>query len=119
MAEASIAAEAYRCDAVAEAGTQVFRIPRRTFLRALEAQPAAMLSLLVAVSTEVQRARGRIEILRLRRLTERLDAWLDLHGYPDPGGWRRVADGIGVAPAALYRELSRRRLDPPSGPAAP
>jgi hypothetical protein len=45
----------------------------------------------------------------MRRVSDRLDAWLELHGEPEKGEWIRVADQIGVSPPALYRELARRR----------
>ena len=68
---------------------------------------------LAETAREVQALRARVEVLRLRRLSDRLDAYLDLHGAPDPGGWVRVADWIGVTPPALYRALARRRENDP------
>ncbi|GIT97167.1 hypothetical protein JANAI62_37900 [Jannaschia pagri] len=63
---------------------------------------------------ELQTLRARIEIMRLRKVTDRLDAYLELFGPPGEGDWVRVADWIGVTPPALYRDLAkRRRRDPP------
>ncbi|WP_051927686.1 hypothetical protein [Ruegeria halocynthiae] len=53
--------------------------------------------------------RTRIEIMRLRKVTDRLDAYLELYGPPEEGEWVRVADWIGVTHPALYRELAKRR----------
>lgn len=48
---------------------------------------------------DLQTLRTRIEIMRLRKLTDRLDAYLELYGPPEEGEWVRVADWIGVTPA--------------------
>ncbi|WP_394156045.1 hypothetical protein [Loktanella salsilacus] len=68
--------------------------------------PNTALSLMEAHAKEVQIQRARIEILRLRRVSEKLDAWLILYGKPPKGEWVRVADEIGVSHPALYRELA-------------
>jgi len=71
--------------------------------------PGAALSLIETHAREVQAQRARIEILRLRRVSDRLDAWLDLYGEPKKGEWIAIADKIGVSPPALYRELAKRK----------
>lgn len=109
LAEASLFAAAYHCDAVARSAATIASLPRAEFLAALLREPDAALSLIETHAKEVQAQRARIEILRLRRVADRLDAWLDLHGEPEKGGWIEVADQIGVSPPALYRELARRR----------
>ena len=109
LAEASLFAETYHCDAVARTEAVVAAVSKGTLLRHLRDAPEMMMALLARASHEVQRQRARVEILRLRRLSDRLDAWLDLHGCPEAGGWVGVAEAIGVSPPALYRELARRR----------
>ncbi|UWR24653.1 MULTISPECIES: Crp/Fnr family transcriptional regulator [Roseobacteraceae] len=109
LAEASLLAETYHCDAVARTRAEVATILRADFLSALCDQPNAALSLVETHAREVQTQRARVEILRLRRVSDRLDAWLDLHGEPEKGEWIKVAEQIGVSPPALYRELARRR----------
>lgn len=109
LAEASLFAETYHCDAVVRSPARIATMPRADFLSALRDQPDAALSLIETHAREVQAQRARIEILRLRRVSDRLDAWLDLHGKPGKGEWIRVADQIGVSPPALYRELAQRR----------
>ena len=109
LAEASLFAQAYHCDAVAREAAEVASLSKPSFLVALRTSPDAALDLFARSAREVQAQRGRIEILRLRRVSDRLDAWLDLHGEPPRGEWIRVADAIGVTPPALYRELARRR----------
>ena len=63
------------------------------------------------LAREVREARMRAEILSLKRVSERLDAWLIWNDNQliDKGKWRLIAGEIGVSPEALYRELARRR----------
>ncbi len=109
LAEASLFAETYHCDAVARSDAEVAGLSRAKFLAALRNRPEAALSLIESHAKEVQAQRARIEILRLKRVSDRLDAWLDLHRAPSKGAWITVAEQIGVSPPALYRELARRR----------
>jgi len=109
VAEASLFADAYHCDAVASVPTVVARLPRERFIKLLGENSEASLSLVKAQALEVQNQRARIEILRLRRVADRLDAWIELNGIPMRGEWTRLADAIGVSPPALYRELARRK----------
>ena len=57
----------------------------------------------------MQALRTRVEVMRLKTLRERLDAYLELFGLPPKGSWIVVADWIGVTPEALYREMAKRR----------
>jgi CRP-like cAMP-binding protein len=61
---------------------------------------------------ELQRARLHAEILSIRTVAKRLDAWLATRGgdAPHRGEWKTAANEIGVSPEALYREMARRRL---------
>ncbi|AVX03902.1 hypothetical protein MXMO3_01372 [Maritalea myrionectae] len=109
LAEASLFAETYHCDAVVRSDAEVASLPRPAFLDAIQRRPDAALSLIETYAKEVQAQRARIEILRRRRVADRLDAWLELHDEPPKGEWISVAEQIGVSPPALYRELARRR----------
>jgi len=109
LAEASLFAKTYHCDAVARLETQIACLSRAKFLDAVRERPDTALSLIETHAKEVQAQRARIEILRLRRVTDRLDAWLELHDEPSKGEWISVAEQIGVSPPALYRELAKRR----------
>ena len=109
LAEASLFADAYHCDAVVRSNTEVASLPRATFLAQIRDHPDAALSLIETHAMEVQAQRARIEILRMRRVAEKLDAWVDLYGEPAKGEWINVADEIGVSAPALYRELAKRR----------
>lgn len=109
LAEASLFAETYHCDAVARSDASVAVLPQTKFATALRQDPDAAMSMIETHAKTVQAQRARIEILRLRRVADRLNAWLDLHGEPPKGEWITVADQIGVSPPALYRELATRR----------
>lgn len=109
LAEASLFADTYHCDAVARSNAEVASVSREGFLDAIRSSPDAALSLIETHAKEVQALRTRIEILRLRRVADRLDAWLNFHGKPSKGEWVSVAEQIGVSPPALYREFARRR----------
>ena len=110
LADASLFADAYHCDAVARANAVVASMPKASFVQRLRKTPDVAMALLARASREVQSQRARVEILRLKRLSDRLDAWLELNGPPEVGTWVRVAEAIGVSPPALYRELARRKM---------
>lgn len=108
LAEASLFADRYHCDGITDAPTRLAILPRAQALRALEDNATAMVALSQS-AREVQALRTRLEVRGLKTIRARLEAYLDMHGEPDRGGWVRVADWIGVTPAALYRELAKRR----------
>lgn len=108
VADASLFADFYHCDAVCETDVRVAFLPGGALTAALRQDNLAM-PCLETVAKEVQALRTRIEIMRLRRVRDRLTAYLDLFGSPAAGKWVEVADWIGVTPPALYRELARMR----------
>ncbi|MBB05890.1 MAG: cAMP-binding protein [Pseudooceanicola sp.] len=110
LAEASLFADTYHCDAVVHDAAEVAILSRVAFLTTLSNRPEIALGLIEAYAHTIQSQRTRIEILRMRKVSSRLDAWLDLNGAPPEGQWKRVAEDIGVSPPALYRELAKRRL---------
>lgn len=111
LAEASLFVDTYHCDAVVRADAVVSSVPKHAFMTRLRDAPETAMALLSRAMHEVQGQRARVEILRLKRLSDRLDAWLELNGQAEPGEWIKVAEAIGVSPPALYRELARRRAE--------
>ncbi|MCK0119219.1 Crp/Fnr family transcriptional regulator [Loktanella sp. F6476L] len=111
VAEASLFADQYHCDAITDIATTVSMIPKAKLVEHLENTSSDRLSIKAFERTarELQTLRTRIEIMRRRKVADRLDAYLELLGHPKQGEWVRVADWIGVTPPALYRELARRR----------
>ena len=111
LAESSIFAEAYHCDAVAVADSELSRIARADLRAAAKADPELMEAIARHLAREVQRTRIRVEVLSRKTVRERLDAWLALGDgrWPAHGTMAAVAQDIGVSPEAFYREMQRRR----------
>ncbi|WP_188909176.1 Crp/Fnr family transcriptional regulator [Salinarimonas ramus] len=114
LAEASAYSARYHCDARAVTATVVRAVPVARFLERLAADRLLAEVWAAHLARAVQAARMRAEILTLRTVAERLDAWLrEGRALPAKGAWQDVAAEIGVSREALYRELSRRRREPP------
>lgn len=111
LAEASLFAAEYHCDAVAMAAAQVLAVPRGEVEEAVTHDPVAARAWSRHLAQEIQRARAQVEIVSLKTVAERLDAWVALRGSEPPprGEWRKLASELSVTPEALYRELARRR----------
>jgi CRP/FNR family transcriptional regulator, dissimilatory nitrate respiration regulator len=111
-AEASVFAARYHCDALASGPTVVGRI-RKSDVEQLKATDPVWLGAFAAhLAHEVQRARAHAQLLSLKRVGARLDAWLVLNGraLPPRGRWVELAAELAVTPEALYRELAQRRI---------
>jgi CRP/FNR family transcriptional regulator, dissimilatory nitrate respiration regulator len=111
LAEASLFAEHYHCDAVAVVPSRLRAMPRAAVLARLGEGKGLAEALAAHLAAQVQNARQRAEILSLRTVAQRLDAWLagNAGALPAKGAWKRVAMEIGVSPEALYREFAARR----------
>jgi CRP-like cAMP-binding protein len=111
LAEASLFSPRYHCDAIATTPAILRRFRKRDVVAAIGENPEIALAWSRYLSAEVQRTRAQAELLSLKRLPDRLSAWLDLHDgkLPPKGQWRSVAREIGVTPEALYRHLATRR----------
>ncbi len=110
LAEASLFADRYHCAAVATEDAVVRVIPRGELTRKLETDSAFSLIWARHLAQEVQRTRLHCEIISMKTVSSRFDAWLSWHGaMPPKGQWGTLASDIGVSPAALYREIAKRR----------
>jgi CRP-like cAMP-binding protein len=110
LAEASVFSDRYHCDAVALTAAETAFIPRAALRTLLATNGAFALAWAHHLAREVQQARLQAEILALRTVSARLDAWAAWHGtLPPKGEWASLAAAIGVSPEALYREIARRR----------
>jgi CRP/FNR family transcriptional regulator, dissimilatory nitrate respiration regulator len=110
LAEASIFNERYHCDGIAGAELATWRIPMPALRQQLDQSPDLARTLAAYLAREVQRQRIRSEILSIRTVRDRLDAWLAFNGekLPPRGSWKAIAEDIGVSPEAFYRELAQR-----------
>ncbi|WP_162901340.1 Crp/Fnr family transcriptional regulator [Breoghania sp. L-A4] len=111
LAEASVFSDRYHCDAIAATPAMVRAVPRARLKAAMAQRPELAEAWTRHLAHEVQKARALAEILSLKTVRERVDAWLLLSGdgLPPRGEQRGFAAHIGVSPEALYRELARRR----------
>lgn len=111
LAEASVFSERYHCDAVAAMATEVAWVQIGEIRRLLNEDHVFALEWSRHLSIELQLTRKRAEILVLRTVRARLDAWLTWNDgdLPQKGEWQTLAEEIAVSPEALYREISRRR----------
>ncbi|MBL8587608.1 MAG: Crp/Fnr family transcriptional regulator [Methylobacteriaceae bacterium] len=110
LAEASIHALRYHCDAIAAEDCAADLAPRAAIEAALETGDLAR-DMAAYLARRIQRLRGQVELLSRRGVGARLEGWLALNdgAAPPAGGWVAVAREIAVTPEALYRELARRR----------
>ncbi|MGQ0686676.1 Crp/Fnr family transcriptional regulator [Bradyrhizobium sp.] len=111
LAEASLYSETYHCDAVASAPAQTRTYAKQAFKKLLANSSGLSDVWATYLAQELQSARLRSEILSLKTVAGRLDAWIAWNpgASPGKGEWKLVADEIAVSPEALYRELARRR----------
>lgn len=111
LAEASLSSVRYHCAAVAVEHSVLETYSHAQVQKLIAADAEMARAYANHLGREVRNARLRAEIVTLRRVTDRLDAWLTWNDskMPEKGTWHRVAGEIGVTPEALYRELARRR----------
>jgi CRP/FNR family transcriptional regulator, dissimilatory nitrate respiration regulator len=110
LGEASLFTSSYHCDAVAQSDATLQVFSKATVLEHLRKSPAFAIALAQYLAIEVRHQRQRAEILSLKSVSEKLDAWFESNGaLPSRGTVKNVAIEIGVTPEALYREISRRK----------
>ncbi len=111
LAEASITSKAYHCGAVVVRPSVLAVFSRKDVQAMIAKNPKVAAAFASHLAKEVREARMRAEILSLKRVSERLDAWLVWNDNTliNKGKWHQVAKEIGVSSEALYRELARRR----------
>ena len=113
IAEASLFSGAYHCDALAVAPTTVRAVSKQKALRKFRKDPKFAEAWAAHLASEVQLARLKSQILSLKTVALRLDAWFTWNpgALPPKGQWKQIASQIGVSPEALYRELAKRRKE--------
>ena len=111
LAEASLYSQAYHCDAVAFGAAETRAYAKAGFKKLLAKRPEFSDVWAGYLARELQSARLRSEVLSLKTVAGRLDAWIVWNGGGSParGEWKLVANEIGVSPEALYREVAKRR----------
>lgn len=116
LAEASVFSDRYHCDALAAAPVRSLAVRKASVRARIASDPDFAVALIAHLAREVQASRLRAEILSLRTVAARLDAWIAAHDgrAPARGEWKSVAGEVGTSAEALYRELARRRAMPGS-----
>ncbi len=111
IAEASLYAREYHCDAVVSAPASLGVVSKMKVLKLFRKDPNLAEYWAAHLARAVQSSRLKTEILSLKTVASRLDAWLTLNEgeFPQKGQWKAVASQIGVSPEALYREFAKRR----------
>ncbi|ODU54082.1 MAG: hypothetical protein ABS99_10030 [Acetobacteraceae bacterium SCN 69-10] len=112
FAEASLSVSQYHCDAVAEADSIVWALPKADLLAKLAREPAECLALAMVLATHVRNLRARLALRDIRSAPARLLGWLRLHAAGDPPvvpvrrSWMLVAEELGLTREAVYRALA-------------
>lgn len=110
LAEASLFTPKYHCDAIATSPVVACLISRTAMQPLFFTNQDFARAWATHLAGEVRDARLRAEILTLKTVAERLDAWIADNGrVPEKGGWKAIAQEIGTSPEALYREIARRK----------
>jgi CRP-like cAMP-binding protein len=107
VAEASLEAERYHCDAVVLARARITRVPRAALLRALRDDAAFAMRWIAMLNLEVRRLRQQCERLGLGTVQARLLHLLRADGAASGivlgAGLKALAGELGVSHEALYR----------------
>jgi CRP-like cAMP-binding protein len=110
LAEASLFSEAYHCDAIAVGPARLLAVSRPVVEDAVTRDPTIARLWAKHLASEIQRTRAKMEIVSLKTVAERLNAYLGLGGkIPPRGQFRRLASELNVSPEAPHRELASRR----------
>jgi CRP-like cAMP-binding protein len=113
LAEASVFASHYHCDAIAEAHSRVCRYPMRIIHALLKDKPGTAIAFGAHLAGELMDLRAMVEIRAIRRADDRLLAWLRFQSHGSPptfdgkGIWPSVAKQLGLTGESLYRALAR------------
>jgi CRP-like cAMP-binding protein len=109
LAEASVYSDTYHCDGLVVSPATILLVPVVDVKRLLEADGCFANLWSAYLARELQATRKRAEIMSLKTVKAKLDAWLAWNdgGLPAKGVWKQLADDIGVSPEALYREIAK------------
>ena len=111
VAEASLDATSYHCDAHAARPSTLLRFDRRLFRAALDASVNFGRAWSAMLAQEIRRLRTQCERLALHKAQDRIAHYIACegrHGVLELSNTRKVwARELGMSHEALYRELSR------------
>jgi CRP/FNR family transcriptional regulator, dissimilatory nitrate respiration regulator len=111
LAEASLLAARYHCDAFAQADTHLIAVPIALLRAEIDASPAARWAWIAMLANETRRQRASVERMSLKTVAERLLHKLAENGQPNvlalTGTRMALAAELGVSHEALYRTIAR------------
>ena len=115
VAEASLQAARYHCDAVAARASTVWGFPRARLLEAMRESPQLALWWASRLAEQLRVARLRCERLSLKGAGERIVHAIETEGAGGvlvlAGTRRQWAEELALTPEALYRSLARLRRE--------
>ena len=112
IAEASLFAAAYHCDAIASTDALVRLYPKPAVLSAFEKDPKAAQAFAATLARQVMNLRTRIEQRNIRSARERVRHFLSVNAEADgstvslAGTLKDLAAELGLTHEALYRTLA-------------
>ena len=112
FAEASLFADRYHCDAVADQPTVLMAFDKAQVLVALRSDPILALRWIEHLSKQVQSLRAQTAILSLKTAEDRILAYLrarcmDGQALAIDRPWKVIASELGLSHEALYRTLAK------------
>jgi CRP/FNR family transcriptional regulator, dissimilatory nitrate respiration regulator len=115
IAEASLDAKAYHCDAVAAETGAVLRFPARDFCAALDEDVKFRDAWMASLAREVRKLRAQCERLSLKSAAQRIVHYIDSEGTDGVAtlteSRKAWAAELGLTHEALYRTLRRLQAD--------
>lgn len=111
LAEASLFADRYHCDAICETDVDCAVFDKQDLLATL-ARPDVSMAVLKIYSRSIRDLRSQIELRNIRRADERVLAYLSLlpareDGWREPGlAWKDIGRTLGLTHEAIYRALA-------------
>lgn len=111
FAEASLFAERYQCDVVAEIDSTLWLYPRDELLRRLRGDPESLWAFTAGLARSLHGLRQRYELKQIRSAPERVLQLLRLRCdeagiYRITGALKEMAAELGLTHEALYRALA-------------
>jgi CRP-like cAMP-binding protein len=113
IAEASLFAQVYHCDAVAATDARVRLYPKDSMLAEIRRTPEALAGFAARLAHELMALRTRLELRNIRSARERVESYLALNTGSDRrtialrGTVKALAAELGLTHEALYRMLSK------------
>ncbi len=111
FAEASLFADRYHCDAIAEKPTTLLHFAKGHVLDLLGSDPTRALAWIKHLSEQVQRLRGQTALLSLKKAQQRLLGYLRIRASDSctlviDRPWKMIASELGLTHEAVYRALA-------------